>query len=123
MENKLKYFLYRNSDKNLIKRIMNSIEWESNNETKNLSKSDKLTSEQLQAMRFVAKMREAADKAGIGFVGGFIAPTGERFMMSNVEANDIHQLHISTQLDIVQEEIKAKMKFKNNMKMIEDFEG
>ena len=44
-----------------------------------LPKQDKLA-----AMAFVAKMRDAANKAGISFVGGFIAPDGEKFMMNNM---------------------------------------
>ena len=121
--NQPKFFIYRNTNTHLIKRIMNNIEWESNNETKDLSKADSFTAEQLQAMRLVARMKEAADKSGAGFVGGFISPTGERFMMSNVEADDIQQLHISSQLDQIQEEIKEKMNHKNIMKLIQEFEG
>lgn len=41
-------------------------------------------SEKLAAMQMVAKMRAAADKAGIPFVGGFIAPDGSKFMMNNL---------------------------------------
>jgi hypothetical protein len=40
--------------------------------------------EKLAAMEMVAKMRAAADKAGIPFVGGFIAPDGSKFMMNNL---------------------------------------
>ena len=38
----------------------------------------------LAAMAFVAKMRDAANKAGVSFVGGFITPDGEKFMMNNM---------------------------------------
>ena len=40
--------------------------------------------DKLAAMAFIAKMRDAANKAGVSFVGGFIAPDGEKFMMNNV---------------------------------------
>ena len=40
--------------------------------------------DKLAAMEMVAKMRAAADKAGIPFVGGFIAPDGSKFMMNNL---------------------------------------
>jgi len=40
--------------------------------------------DKLAAMALVAKMRDAANKAGISFVGGFIAPDGEKFMMNNM---------------------------------------
>lgn len=40
--------------------------------------------DRLAAMAFVAKMRDAADKAGVSFVGGFITPDGEKFMMNNM---------------------------------------
>jgi len=41
--------------------------------------------DKLAAMQMVAKMRAAADKAGIAFVGGFIAPDGSKFMMNNLD--------------------------------------
>lgn len=44
--------------------------------------------EKLAAMQMVAKMRAAADKAGIPFVGGFIAPDGSKFMMNNLGDDD-----------------------------------
>lgn len=42
----------------------------------------------LAAMQMVAKMRAAADKAGIPFVGGLIAPDGSKFMMNNLDDDD-----------------------------------
>jgi len=48
-----------------------------------LSIPDALSNNKLQAMAFVAKMKEAADNAGCGFIGGFIDPNGEKFIMSN----------------------------------------
>lgn len=44
--------------------------------------------DKLAAMQMVAKMRAAADKAGISFVGGFIAPDGSKFMMNNLGDDD-----------------------------------
>ena len=41
--------------------------------------------DKLAAMALVAKMRDAANKAGVSFVGGFIAPDGEKFMMNNMD--------------------------------------
>lgn len=58
--------------------------------------------EQLKAMQLVAKMKEVADKAGTGFVGGFISPTGERFMMSNIEEGDVQHQAIKMRLDQMQ---------------------
>jgi hypothetical protein len=43
-------------------------------------------------MQLVAKMKESADKYGVGFVGGFIAPNGEKFMMSNMSHEDTQML-------------------------------
>jgi hypothetical protein len=44
-------------------------------------------------MQLVAKMKESAEKYGIGFIGGFIAPNGEKFVMTNMEdENDINAL-------------------------------
>lgn len=49
---------------------------------------DSLDMQRLQAMQLVAKMKESADKYGIGFIGGFIAPDGDRFIMTNMDDQD-----------------------------------
>jgi selenophosphate synthetase-related protein len=43
-------------------------------------------------MQIVAKMKESADKYGIGFVGGFVSPNGEKFVMSNMSDEDTNML-------------------------------
>ena len=49
----------------------------------NIPQSDKLA-----AMQLVAKMKDAANKCGAGFIGGFIAPDGTKFIASNMDEND-----------------------------------
>ena len=49
---------------------------------------DSIDIERLQAMQLVAKMKESADKHGIGFIGGFVAPDGQKFIMTNMDDND-----------------------------------
>ena len=49
---------------------------------------DSIDIQRLQAMQLVAKMKESADKNGIGFIGGFIAPNGEKFVMTNMDDDD-----------------------------------
>jgi len=49
---------------------------------------DSIDMQRLSAMQLVAKMKESAHKYGVGFVGGFIAPSGEKFMMSNMSDKD-----------------------------------
>lgn len=46
----------------------------------------------LAAMQLVAKMKESADKHGIGFIGGFISPDGEKFIMTNMDDEDSQAL-------------------------------
>lgn len=53
---------------------------------------DSLDMQRLQAMQLVAKMKESADKNGIGFIGGFIAPDGQKFVMSNLEDEDMQRM-------------------------------
>jgi hypothetical protein len=43
-------------------------------------------------MQLTAKMKESADKYGVGFIGGFIAPDGEVFYMSNMNDEDTQAL-------------------------------
>lgn len=104
------FFIYRNKNKQLIRNIMNNIDWQENDDIKDLSKADSLTAQNLAAMSYVAKMREAADKCGAGFVGGFISPTGERFMMSNMDSDDVQRQAIEEQLNTIQRNRYLEMK-------------
>lgn len=52
-----------------------------------------IDTDQLQAMAFVAKMKEAADRVGAGFIGGFVTPDGKKFVMTNFsDQTDIDML-------------------------------
>jgi len=107
MKDSPQFFIHRNKNKSLITKTMNNIEWESNDNTKDLSKTDAPTMHQLAAMQLVARMKEAADKCGAGFVGGFVDEYGNRFMMSNVEEDDIQHENIMKQLEKYQREIEG----------------
>ncbi len=86
---------------------MNNIEWESNDNIKDLSKTDAPTMRQLAGMQLVARMKEAADRCGAGFVGGFIDENGNRFMMSNINADDIQYQKIQEQLNEYKREVEG----------------
>ena len=49
---------------------------------------DSLDMQRLAAMQLVARMKESAEKHGIGFIGGFVAPNGEKFVMTNLDDDD-----------------------------------
>ena len=52
-----------------------------------------IDTDQLQAMAFVAKMKEAADRVGAGFIGGFVTSDGKKFVMTNFsDQTDIDML-------------------------------
>ena len=53
---------------------------------------DSVDAQRLEAMQLVARMKESADKFGIGFVGGFISPDGQKFMMTNMDEADTQAL-------------------------------
>jgi hypothetical protein len=53
---------------------------------------DSVDLQRLQAMQLVAKMKESADRHGVGFVGGFISPDGQKFMMTNMDEEDTQML-------------------------------
>jgi hypothetical protein len=53
---------------------------------------DSVDLQRLQAMQLVAKMKESADKYGIGFIGGFVSPDGEKFVMTNMDDDDTQAL-------------------------------
>ena len=46
---------------------------------------DAIDNKRLEAMRQVAKLKEAADRNGAGFIGGFIDDNGQMFVMTNIE--------------------------------------
>ena len=59
----------------------------------NIQVPDALSTQRLQSMEFVAKMRAAADRVGAGFIGGFIDPnTGEQFTMTNMDPSIISNI-------------------------------
>jgi selenophosphate synthetase-related protein len=60
--------------------------------TPDSSVPDTLSAQHLQAMQLVAKMKESADKHGVGFVGGFVGPDGKKFMMTNMDDKDTMML-------------------------------
>lgn len=49
---------------------------------------DSIDSQRLQAMQIVAKMKESADRQGVQFIGGFVTPDGEKFVMTNMDEDD-----------------------------------
>lgn len=49
---------------------------------------DSIDSQRLQAMQIVAKMKESADRQGLPFIGGFVTPDGEKFVMTNIDEDD-----------------------------------
>jgi len=104
MEQQPQFFIYKNRNKTLAKIFMNNLDWEANNSSQDLTKQDKFSMEQLKAMQLVARMKEAADRCGAGFVGGFVSPTGQRFMMSNVDSDDVQMQAINAQLDAMQDQ-------------------
>jgi len=53
---------------------------------------DAVDRQRLEAMQLVARMKESADKFGVGFVGGFIGPDGQKFMMTNMDEADTQAL-------------------------------
>jgi hypothetical protein len=58
----------------------------------NIRIPDSTDMQRLAAMRLVAQMKESADKNGIGFIGGFVAPDGQKFVMSNLEDEDMQRM-------------------------------
>jgi hypothetical protein len=43
-------------------------------------------------MQLIAKMKESADRQGVGFIGGFVAPDGQKFIMTNMDDEDAQAL-------------------------------
>jgi hypothetical protein len=53
---------------------------------------DSIDLQRLQAMQLVAKMKESADRQGVGFIGGFVSPDGQKFIMTNMDDEDAQAL-------------------------------
>ena len=59
--------------------------------------------EKLKKMRFVAQMRAAADRAQMGFIGGYMDPeTGEVFMQTNIDQEVVDEMLPSLLPDLEQ---------------------
>jgi hypothetical protein len=102
IRNLLRFFLHRNKDKAVIKKTVENI----GPASKELDGSDGYSTEVLAAMQAVIRMKEAADKQGVGFVGGFIAPNGKRFVVSNVAEGDQGYRHVNYYLDKMEQRVK-----------------
>lgn len=113
MKDTPQFFLYRNNSKEFIQNIMNNIEFPSNNDVKDLSQRDSYSLQQLQAMQVVSRMKEAADKVGAGFVGGFVTSTGERFLMSNMDSDSNQLKTINDKLNELQNKDLTWYNFSN----------
>lgn len=130
MEQRPGLFIFRHRNKQRTRNFMNNLDWQPNDNNSDLSKQDKYSLEQLRAMQLVAKMKEAADRAGAGFVGGFVTPTGQRFIMSNVDETDAQFKAIQDQLSSIQNKNSQNNseesffeKFQNSIQLIETPEG
>jgi hypothetical protein len=53
---------------------------------------DSFDLQSLQTMQLIAKMKESADRQGVGFIGGFVAPDGQKFIMTNMDDEDAQAL-------------------------------
>lgn len=53
---------------------------------------DAIDQQKLSYMQLTAKMKESADKHGVGFIGGFVTPDGEVFSMTNLDEEDAMRL-------------------------------
>ena len=58
----------------------------------NLRIPDSTDMQRLAAMRLVAQMKESADRNGVGFIGGFVSPNGEKFVMSNLSDENVTRM-------------------------------
>ena len=70
-----------------------------------LTADDDINPKHLNAMMLIARMKEVADRNGDGFIGGFITPSGKRFVVSNIEEDDIQYKHVNNQLNVLQTEV------------------
>ena len=53
---------------------------------------DSLNSQKLEAMQYIARLKESADKYDVGFIGGFVDANGEKFIMTNMDEDDAQAL-------------------------------
>lgn len=53
---------------------------------------DAVDFQKLEAMQFIARKKELADKFGVGFIGGFVDSNGEKFIMTNMNEADTKAL-------------------------------
>jgi hypothetical protein len=117
----LKLFIHRNRNKILSRSYMANLSSNFNDPSNNLADQNQFSLEHLKAMQIIAKMKEAADKAGAGFVGGFVTATGQHFLMSNVDQDDAQYQAIKDQLETTAQ--AKKQPTENTVKLIESADG
>lgn len=114
-------FLFRNRNKLLASNYMNNIESNCSEPDRDLANQYQQSMEHLKAMQIIAKMKEAADRSGAGFVGGFVTANGQHFIMSNIDQDDRQYQAIKEQLEVT---AKARQQpVQNQVKLIESEDG
>jgi hypothetical protein len=104
--NLLRFFLHRNKDKAAIKSTIKNTA----SASKELDESDAYSLEVLNAMQAVIRMKEAADREGVGFAAGFVTPNGKRFLVSNVGGENQGTKYVNYWLDKTEQRIKKSNK-------------
>ena len=104
--NLLRFFLHRNKDKEVIKSTIKN----NDSASRELDESDAYSLEVLNAMQAVIRMKEAADREGVGFAAGFVTPNGKRFLVSNVDGENQGTKYVNYWLDKTEEHVKKSNK-------------
>jgi hypothetical protein len=102
IRNLLRFFLHRNKNKAKAKQTYDRVKQNANQ----LTPQDSYSPDVLKAMQTVIRMKEAADKSGAGFVGGFLLPDGKQFIVSNVSESDVGNFYVKNLLNDLKEHAK-----------------
>jgi len=86
----MNYFITKTKDLNCIYRHLEKffLNYMELNNPVNLAQANQISKEELQAMEFIAKVRDSAERLGIPFAGGFITPDKKYFITTNESCDD-----------------------------------
>lgn len=90
---------------------------------KNLANQESINPTHLKAMKFLARSRETADRAGMGFYGSFVTDEGYHYSVTNINSTPINKELVEYLIDFKLTEDFDLSKFLNQLRVIPTNEG
>lgn len=94
----LNFYLCRNRNRVIVDQMREAMHTP-RDPNKNLANQTSFNPEHLKAMKALARMRETADRADMGYAAGFVTEDGHYYFTSNVDSDDPQQKAVQCLID------------------------